>query len=159
MTQAISGTGTSPSPSPKSGFGRETTELPIASIENGDDDIATTHDASESTIFDAGHAAQLATHLADFPYRGFGDAAHDPLRRLIHYFQHGKYFDPLLNNTSNIDIESGNLEDILRNFLNWISTLADYAHVEFYSVVMETYLENRTFWQLLPELFISMFKR
>ena len=34
--------------------------------------------------------------------------------------------------------------------------MADYAHVEFYSVVMETYFENRLFWQLLPELFIQI---
>lgn len=62
-------------------------------------------------------------------------------------------------NAANIDTESGNLEEILRNIHSWISTVADYAHVEFYSVVMETYIENRAFWQLLPELFISMFKR
>ena len=50
-------------------------------------------------------------------------------------------------------------EDVVRQIYIWISKLADYAHVEFYSVVMETYIENRAFWQLLPELFISMFKR
>lgn len=90
MTQTMASREASPSPSPKSKLGSGSPELPIASIENGDDEIATMHDASESIVFDAGHAAQLAAHLADFPYRNYGEAAHDPIRRLIHYFQHGK---------------------------------------------------------------------
>ena len=50
-------------------------------------------------------------------------------------------------------------EDVVRQIYIWISKMAEYAHVEFYNVVMETYYENRSFWHLLPELFVQIFRK
>lgn len=67
-------------------------QIPVISIEDDDDDeIEAMHNESEPMQFDDRQAAQLAAHLADFPYRAPAEATHDTLRRLINYFQHGQY--------------------------------------------------------------------
>ncbi|RYP38449.1 hypothetical protein DL767_002565 [Monosporascus sp. MG133] len=117
-------------------------EVPVVSIEDDDEETELTKEDPERMQFDDMEAARLLAHLADFPYRGATEAAHDTLRRLIHFFQH----------------ESVEFLDVVRSLHAWIDKISKYAHAEFYPVVMEAYSENRQFWQMLPELFVHIVK-
>ncbi len=93
MAQAMTTDGSAPLES-----GQTSPEVPVISIEDDDDEIETTRNQQEVVQqFDGRRAAQLAAHLADFPYRGPAEATPDTLRRLVHYFQHGQ---PALFSTS-----------------------------------------------------------
>lgn len=66
---------------------------------------------------------------------------------------------PIAESISNYVSEPLEFEDVVQNLYSWMSKIASYAHVEFYSVVMEAYLENRLFWQMLPELLSQIVRR
>ncbi len=55
--------------------------------------------------------------------------------------------------------EHTGFDEVVQNIYDWISKIANYAHVDLYSVVMEAYLENRQFWQMLPELLTQIVRK
>ncbi|KAI0011823.1 hypothetical protein F4779DRAFT_571426 [Xylariaceae sp. FL0662B] len=118
-------------------------EAPNVSFEDIDDDLAFSGAEPNISLLGDGRAAQFSAAMLDFPYHGDGESYYDTVSRLMNYFRQ----------------QPSHVDEVLHHMHAWLERYLTYADPGLYPLVIETYQENRPFWQALPDLFYTIAHR
>jgi len=104
----------------------------------------------------------LNSMVSRFPYRYEGELLQDTVVRLTTYFrQRGS--SNLLSCISTItnarNLEPGNVDDAILTIQSWLGHCLEYALPELRATIIQVYRENRTFWNVLTDMFYSIAQR
>ncbi|KAI1074724.1 hypothetical protein F5B20DRAFT_429744 [Whalleya microplaca] len=118
-------------------------EAPNVSFEDIEDDLAFSGADPHVSLLADGRAAQFSAAMLDFPYHGDGETYYDTVSRLVNYFRQ----------------QPTHVDEVLHGVHRWLESYLAYADPNLYLLVMETFQENRPFWQALPDLFYTIAHR
>ncbi|KAI1179999.1 hypothetical protein F4777DRAFT_574284 [Nemania sp. FL0916] len=86
---------------------------------------------------------ELTFIVSDFPYRYEGELPQDTVSRLVAFFRQ----------------QPANPDEVLISIHTWLSRCLSCARPELRATVVEVHRDNKTFWNVLPELFIQVGQR
>ncbi|KAL7626866.1 hypothetical protein AAE478_003640 [Parahypoxylon ruwenzoriense] len=118
-------------------------DVPAVSFEDVEGDLAFSAAESNITLLTDGTAAHFGAAMLEFPYHNDTESYYETVVRLIEYFRQ----------------QPAHVDDALQSLHAWLDRYLSYAHIEFHTMVMEAYQENKPFWLALPDLFYTIAHR